>query len=217
MPNIDPRAKAWEKQLSGRVGAAVQRLRTELGLTAVQLSERTRSLGYPISRVAITKIENNSRTGKLDVAEWITLAYALDVPPGALLYPDLPDGPVEVLPGWVLPSWVALLSLDGETKGVSMESLTSGYPRLVDLTKMTRRRLAKTEDRNAAWGIHNKESGSARAEGRQPNPDILDMALRSIAQIDRDIAELNHRMAEMHGSVVKDGGDGDAQTTDDPR
>lgn len=216
MPNIDPRAKAWELELSRRVGAAVQRLRTELGLTAVQLSERTRGLGYPISRVAITKIENNSRTGKLDVAEWITLAYALDVAPGALLYPDLPDGRVEVLPGWVLPSWVALLSLDGETKGVSMDSLTSGYPQLVDLTKLTRRRLDKTNDRKAAWGMHNQEAGNARAEEREPNPDILDMALRQIAQIDRDIAELNERMEKIQGSVVMSGG-ADASTTDDPR
>ncbi len=210
MPNIDPKAKAWQEELSRRVGAAVQRLRTELGLTAVQLSERTRNLGYPITRVAITKIENNSRAGKLDVAEWITLAYALDVAPGALLYPDLPDGRVEVLPGWSLPSWVALLSLDGETKGVSMDSLTTGFPQLVDLTTMTRRRQTKTEDRKLAWGIHNKESGNARAEDREPNPSILDMALRQIADIDRDIADLNQRMAAIKDSVVDGAGNDSA-------
>lgn len=210
MPNIDPRAKAWEMTLAERVGATVQRLRTELGLTAVQLSERTRRLGYPISRVAITKIENNARAGKLDVAEWIVLAYALDVAPGALLYPDLPDGPVEVLPGWVLRSWVALLSLDGETKGVSVESLTDGFPSLVGLTNMTRQRFAKDEARKAAWGMHTKESGVARAERREPHTEILDAALRSIAQIDRDIADLNERMARISGSVVEDAGRTDA-------
>jgi transcriptional regulator with XRE-family HTH domain len=203
MPNIDPTAKAWEETLSARVGATVQRLRTELGLTAVQLSERTRKLGYPITRVAITKIENNSRAGKLDVAEWIVLAYALDVPPGALLYPHLPDGPVEVLPGWVLPSWVALLSLDGEAKGVSMESLIDGFPQLVDLTRLTRRRLAKIEDRKAAWGMHNTEMGNARAENREPVTEVTEAALRSVAQIDRDVADLNQRMARIAGSVVE--------------
>lgn len=207
MPNIDPRGKAWEEALSARVGATVQRLRTELGLTAVQLSELTRQAGYPISRVAITKIENNSRAGKLDVAEWIVLAYALDVPPGALLYPDLPDGPVEVLPGWVLPSWVALLSLDGETKGVRDPV---GFPMLTSLANMTRRRFAKAEDRKAAWEMHTRETGAARAEGREPNTEMLDVALRSVAQVDRDIAELNQRMAGIEHSVVKDVGESGA-------
>lgn len=206
MPNIDPKAKAWELSLSERVGATVQRLRTELGLTAVQLSERTRELGYPITRVAITKIENNSRAGKLDVTEWIVLAYALDVPPGALLYPDLPDGEVEVLPGWVLPSWVALLSLDGETKGVN----NFEFPMLASLANMTRRRLAKVEDRKAAWAMHSKESGEARVEGREPRTEILDSALRSVAQIDRDIADLNERMAGIKNAVVKHEGESDA-------
>lgn len=204
MPNIDPRAKAWEETLSARVGATVQRLRTELGLTAVQLSERTRELGYPISRVAITKIENNSRAGKLDVSEWIVLAYALDVPPGALLYPDLPDGTVEVLPGWVLPSWVALLSLDGETKGVSN---MAEFPMLTSLANMTRRRFAKDEDRKAAWSMHHREVAEAKVEHRQERSDVTEAALRSVAQIDNDIADLNQRMARIAGSVVKEAGE----------
>lgn len=207
MPNIDPRAKAWEEALAERVGKAVQRLRTELGLTAVQLSERTRELGYPITRVALTKIENNSRAGKLDVAEWVVLAYALDVPPGALLYPDLPDGPVEVLPGWILPSWVALLSLDGETKGVNDPVQ---FPALTRLANMTRRRFVKSEDRKAAWGMHSRELSDARSENREPRTEVTEAALRSVAQIDGDIAELNKWMAEIAGAAVNEVGENDA-------
>lgn len=200
MPNIDPDAKAWELAIAERVGATVQRLRTELGLTAVQLSERTRELGYPITRVAITKIENNSRAGKLDVAEWVVLAYALDVPPGALLYPDLPDGGVEVLPGWVLPSWVALLSLDGETKGVGH---LNQFPALTSLTRMARQRHAKGEERKAAWSMHHREVTAARIEERPERPEITEAAMRQVAQIDRDLADLNERMARIAGAVVK--------------
>ncbi|OHT93189.1 helix-turn-helix domain-containing protein [Mycobacterium syngnathidarum] len=207
MPSIDPSAKAWELTLSKRVGETVQRLRAELGLTAMQLSERTRELGYPISRVAISKIESNSRAGKLDVAEWIVLAYALDVPPGALLYPDLPDGSVEVLPGWVLPAWVAMLSLDGETKGVADPVQ---FPELTSLASMTLRRFAKEEDRKAAWGLHSAEMGQARAEKREPRSEVVEAALRSVAQISRDIADLNQRMAEIEGAVVKDVDENDA-------
>jgi hypothetical protein len=66
---------------------------------ALQLAERTRELGYPVSRVAISKIEGNFRSGKLDVAELFALAVALEIPPALLLLPAFPDEEVEVLPG----------------------------------------------------------------------------------------------------------------------
>jgi transcriptional regulator with XRE-family HTH domain len=99
MPNIDEAAKRWELDLAGRVGKAVLARRKVLGMTAVQLAERTKTLGYPVSRVTVTKIENNTRAGKLDVAEWLALATALEVPPALLLFPDYPDGTAEPLPG----------------------------------------------------------------------------------------------------------------------
>ena len=77
MPNVDAGAKAWELGLAGRVGTAIQVQRKELNLTAQQLAERTKSLGYRISRVAISKIEGNKRAGKFDVAELLVLAQAL--------------------------------------------------------------------------------------------------------------------------------------------
>jgi transcriptional regulator with XRE-family HTH domain len=112
MPNVDEGARAWELGLAARVGTAVQGRRKTLKLTAVQLAERTKQLGYPITRVAITKIEGNSRSGKLDVAELTVLAAALDVAPLELLFPGEADSPVERLPGQTVPtahaaSWFA--------------------------------------------------------------------------------------------------------------
>ena len=52
-----------------RRGAAVKARRNALKLAAVDLAERTKALGYPVNRVAISKIEGNLRAGKLDVAE----------------------------------------------------------------------------------------------------------------------------------------------------
>jgi transcriptional regulator with XRE-family HTH domain len=92
MPNIDPDAKAWELDLAARVGDAVQKRRNALGMTAQDLARRTADLGYPVTRVAISKIEGNMRAGKLDVAELIVLAKALDMPPVLLLYPGYPEG-----------------------------------------------------------------------------------------------------------------------------
>jgi transcriptional regulator with XRE-family HTH domain len=113
MPNIDVGAKQWESDLAERVGLAVATRRKALRWTAVQLSERTRQIGYPISRVAITKIEKNARAGKLDVAELIVLATALDIPPGLLLFPDYPQGQVEYRPGAMTSSFRALRWFSG--------------------------------------------------------------------------------------------------------
>jgi transcriptional regulator with XRE-family HTH domain len=98
MPNVDQTAKAWEMELAGRVGAAIKARRNALKLTAVELAERTKDLGYPVNRVAISKIEANLRSGKLDVAELLALAVALEIPPVLLLLPTYPDGSVDVLP-----------------------------------------------------------------------------------------------------------------------
>ncbi len=88
-----------ELRLSGVLGVAVLWRRKALKLTALQLAERTKALGYPITRVAISKIEGNKRAGKLDLAELLTLAAALEIPPALLLFPDYPsDDRAEVLP-----------------------------------------------------------------------------------------------------------------------
>jgi transcriptional regulator with XRE-family HTH domain len=113
MPSIDERAKAWELELSGRVGAAVQARRKARKLTALDLADKCRGLGYPITRVAISKIETNNRRGKLDVAELIVLAKALDIPPVLLLAPDFPDGHVETVPGRETESRVAVKWFSG--------------------------------------------------------------------------------------------------------
>jgi transcriptional regulator with XRE-family HTH domain len=81
-----------------RRGAAVKARRNALKLTAVDLAERTKALGYPVNRVAISKIEGNLRAGKLDVAELLVLAVALEIPPALLLLPTFPGGAVDVLP-----------------------------------------------------------------------------------------------------------------------
>jgi transcriptional regulator with XRE-family HTH domain len=74
--------------------------RRALNLTASELSRRTAELGYPVTRGAIAKIESNLRAGKIDVAEVLVLAAALDIPPVLLLFPQLStDGGSPVLPG----------------------------------------------------------------------------------------------------------------------
>jgi transcriptional regulator with XRE-family HTH domain len=128
LPSIDVGAKTWQLDLSARVGKAIQKRRKVLGLTAQQLAQRTTEVGYPVSRVAISKIEANVRAGKFDVAEWLVLSEALQIPPALLLYPDYPDLPVEGLPGVEGPSvnavwWISGRRRKGKTTGTELVAL----------------------------------------------------------------------------------------------
>ncbi len=90
----------WSQQIVDRVGKEVRRARTAASppLSGQALSERTAELGHPISRAVISDLETGRRRG-LDVADLIVLAAALQIAPVQLLFPDLPRGPVDVLPG----------------------------------------------------------------------------------------------------------------------
>lgn len=101
MPSINRDAKTFETNRAHWFAFAVKQRRKALRLTAAELSRRTADLGYPISRGAIAKIESEVRSGKIDVAEVLVLARALDVPPALLLFPAFAtDGPEELLPGY---------------------------------------------------------------------------------------------------------------------
>lgn len=114
MPKIDEAAKAWQKDMAERVGRAVQTRRRELNISAATLAKRCAELGYPISRVAIGKIETNHREGKFDLAELAALAAALDIAPISLIYPTAPDAPVDMTPGQQVPTFHAIAWFSGD-------------------------------------------------------------------------------------------------------
>ena len=115
-------ASDWELDLAARVGRAVAGRRTALLLTVDSLADRTKTLGHAISSATIGKIEDNARVGKLEVAELLVLAAALETPPVLLLFPEFPDGPAEVLPGL----------MTGSHAGARWVSGTDGLPAPVD-------------------------------------------------------------------------------------
>jgi len=104
----------WGTDTAKRIGKAVHAERNRKKWTAARLSDETAALGFPIHRVAIGKLENGHRGAKFDVTELAVLARALGVPPVQLLYPDLIDGPVEVLPGVAAKTGKALRWFTGE-------------------------------------------------------------------------------------------------------
>lgn len=144
MPSIDAEAKTWQLELSARVGEAVRKRRRALNLTAQQLAQRTAEIGYPVTRVAISKIESNVRAGKFDVAEWLALAEALEIPPALLLFPEYPDGPVQGLPDVERASvdgvwWISGRRRKSKTPGIELVGLVEQRAELTwELKKLDR-------------------------------------------------------------------------------
>jgi len=97
--------------LNRRMAAAIKTARASR--SAQWLADETERLGYPISRAAIANYESGRKKG-LDVAELLVLATALRIPPLTILFPELPDGPVELLPGVHTTSWDAAAWFSGE-------------------------------------------------------------------------------------------------------
>lgn len=94
--------KDWSEKLAATVATEISRLRKakKPKWSIKRLADETARLGYPIGQSVLSNIEYGRRGARLDVAELLVLAAALDVPPARLLWPNYPDGIVEYLPDW---------------------------------------------------------------------------------------------------------------------
>lgn len=101
----------WAEDLHRRIAAAIKNARGNR--SAQWLADQTKRLGYPISRAALANYESG-RKKTLDIAELLTLAAALRIPPVTLLFPQLPDGRIELLPDVKTSSWDAVAWFSGE-------------------------------------------------------------------------------------------------------
>lgn len=211
MPNIDAAAKAWELDLAQRVGEAVQARRKALKMTAQRLAERTAELGYPITRVAISKIESNKRAGKLDVAELIVLAKGLEMPPILLLYPGFPDGydatvdkrsgpgepytvdfagDVETLPGKSDSSREAVLWFSGRLPSMWIP----GDKRLDEVERSVGATLVQT-DALAVEEEDRLRAGRREVERDSLSPEDAERVRREIKHIEAVVARLRQSVA----------------------
>lgn len=111
MANTEGGGGEWAETLVKRFGRAAKRIRGKR--SAKWLSDQTEALGYRISPTVIAKLDSGHRGANLSVPELLVIAGALDVPPAILLFPDLPDGTVELLPGRGVRSIEAIEWLDG--------------------------------------------------------------------------------------------------------
>lgn len=113
MGNIE---NEWATEMVRRVGQQVRKLRG--GLSAQWLSDETEALGRRVPVSVIAKLDSGHRGEVFQLSELLIIAAALGVSPAHLLFPDVPSGPVEVVPGVKIRSadamkWFGGLEPDG--------------------------------------------------------------------------------------------------------
>jgi len=102
---------AWPTDFTRRIA---QEIKLRRGKRSAQwLSDRTAHFGHRVGRARISDLETGRRT-RIDVSELFILARALDTVPLLLLFPGIPNAPVEVLPGVEAKSWDAAQWVSGE-------------------------------------------------------------------------------------------------------
>lgn len=101
----------WSESLVTRIAGAIRTRRQQLGLSVQEVADRTAELGHPLNRSTLSDLENGRRKDRLLIGDALALAHVLRMPVGALLYPNLPDGRVETVPGTATDSLTALDTL----------------------------------------------------------------------------------------------------------
>lgn len=122
-------ATQWANDLHSRIADAVKARRKEIGISAEQLSDKCARLGYPISRSTLANYESG-RKRRLDIADLLIIATALDISPLELLFPGDLAAEVEILPGETTTTLGAISSFSGDPK-----SLTDIQIQLDELTR----------------------------------------------------------------------------------
>ena len=107
------REAEWEKELVRTVADEVRRYRNKRRLSAQQLSERCRELGYDIPRSVLANLESYRRKS-VSLAELLVLAEALEVPPVLLISRFGQADLIEILPDRRVHPWHAIEWVSGD-------------------------------------------------------------------------------------------------------
>lgn len=141
---------------------AVKRVREDQRVPYTELSKRLTDLGRPIPVLGLRRIERGER--RVDVDDLIALAWALSVPPAALLFPVGKADEIAILPGVEIHPDLALQWFVGEAPPVnSAREVAAG----VDLSEFDRAALPMLlyrAEREAMGAVVNADSGLRNAE-----------------------------------------------------
>lgn len=195
----------WSEQLIARFGKSLRARRDHLGLKAQDVSDRTEALGHPVSRTAITDYELGRRKDRLMIGDALVLAEALNMPLAGLLYPEMPDGEVEAVPGVDMRSIDAAMRLVGDDRSASARRHPSrardhwhGATDVADVYVLTAMstELATLRGERAAFQRAYEDAIISGGD--------IDHPRRMVESLDARITELVGRIRDA-GGVVNDG------------
>jgi transcriptional regulator with XRE-family HTH domain len=187
----------WTEDLHRRIAAAIRSARGNR--SAQWLAEETKRLGYPISRAAIANYESGRKKG-LDIAELLVLAGALRLPPLTLLFPELPDGAVELLPGIRTTSWNAATWFSGEASSPDPDADPWPTTREFELLRAVRDR--RSQLRATAQLLELAADFARTAEGGKKPLSPWDPDMRAF----KEQAETLKREIDRLDQVIRDNG-----------
>lgn len=191
----------WGQAVLRQFAKSMQSRRDELGLSAQQLADRTAALGHPITRQAISRMENGTRD-RLLLPDALVIAEALNTSLATLLYPAMPDGLAEQFPGRFVSSWEAALNLLG------VEPLFGDIKTDKDEHEtghaLVRASAELQDERETLYHLAYEFEAQDRyldAEGRKS-------FLQSVTQAQRRVTEVENRIEALGGVVDDEFGEG---------
>jgi hypothetical protein len=204
-------SKRWAEEQAETIGTAVRQLRGDR--SGQWLSDETARTGHRVPRTTISELENGKRKA-VSTAELCLLAWALKVPPIRLLYPNLPDGPVEIIPGRTVPSVVAATWFSGET--TFMPELTARDDRggedwrqdakhAVEVSQGARL-VALSRERIALESRIATLPGLIARLRNSDDPSLADQFVTEITSTEAQIKAVNTQLRQIDGAVVNDAG-----------
>ncbi len=179
-----------------RIAGAIKDARDTKNMSAQQLADETKRLGYPISRSQIANYESG-RKQSLDVAELLVIAAALDTAPVCLVFPGPYRDDVQIFPESVdFPELLAAQWFSGlawaisdipfndEAQAVRVSRDLDAYERNLEPLRLARERLELEERRNTLW------RNLRLIEVTQPNSERAQL-IDAIADLERRIQKID--------------------------
>lgn len=215
-------SKDWSERLTAQIGQGIEQCR---GKRSDQwIADKTAEMGHPLSRSAISEYRRGIRK-TMPVADWLVIAAALGVPPVALLFPNLPDGEVELLPDrkevvafdalqWVtgerstMPKGTEPLFEIDTGKFLGFFVLHAEYMELGDEDSPTRpptRVIKHSRALSEVAQFHFTERARVYKSTRHWSEDEAARELKRLKHLEAQITELREKI-ERDGGVIKDHG-----------
>jgi hypothetical protein len=206
-------SKSWAEEQAATIGTAVRDLRGKR--TGQWLSDETERVGHRVPRTTISELESGKRKS-VSTAELCLLAWALKVPPIRLLYPDLPDGPVEIIPGKKVPSIDAATWFSGEltylpkltarSEAASDEQWLRDAAETLEINEGAHLVHLARERREQETRISTLARLITRLRASSEDPSLADQFVKEIAAAEARIKAINAQLRRIDGAVLADGG-----------